>query len=52
MTLNAKSRGKASGDAYASKLHACPNEEENVWKYTTGIAWKAADLQAICLEGM
>ena len=52
MTLTLKSRGKATGDAFASRAHACPNEEENMWKYTTGTEWIAANLQAICNEGM
>ena len=52
MTLTVKSRGKATGFAFASRVHACPNEEENMWKYTTGTEWIAANLQAICNEGM
>ena len=52
MTLTVKSRGEAEGFAFASRVHACPNEEENMWKYTTGTEWIAANLQAICNEGM
>ena len=52
MIFNVKSRGQASGVAFARASVACPNEERNPWKFTTGTEWKAANLQATCNEGM
>ena len=52
MILNVKSRGQASGVAFAGASVACPNEERNPWKFTTGTEWKDEHFQVICKEGI